>query len=328
MLRTLAYHRVAEWKATSSVDDRSLSATPSVFAAQMQHLVRHYRVVALSDVLEAIQRRAPLPERSVLITFDDAYSDFAEIAWPILKRLRLPATLFVPTAYPDHAERAFWWDRLYDAFRKTSHKDLEETPLGPLSLARGDQRQRSLQLLQDHLTRMAHDEAMLWVESICSQLHARTSGGRVLSWESLRELSRDGVTLGAHSRSHAIMTRLTPERMREEVRGSLEDLRRETGTALPVFCYPNGNYNDTVVSILRDEGILLAFTTCPETHALDSADPLRLGRTSITPRTSLPIFALRLLRPGSYLDAWRHRKLKRVLTEETMPPLYSHSGAA
>ncbi len=77
MLRILAYHRVAELRDTPAVDSRSVSATPGGFARQMEHLARFYRVVSMPEVLEAVEKRRPLPKRAVLITFDDAYADFA-----------------------------------------------------------------------------------------------------------------------------------------------------------------------------------------------------------------------------------------------------------
>jgi len=110
------------------------------------------------------------------------------------------------------------------------------------------------------------------------------------------------------------MTQVTPERIREEVQGSQEDLQREIGACLPIFCYPNGNHNDVVVSVLRELGIRLAFTTMSGPNDLDSLDPLRLRRTVIMPRTMPAIFCLRLLRLGAHLDAWRDRKQRQALT--------------
>ncbi len=110
------------------------------------------------------------------------------------------------------------------------------------------------------------------------------------------------------------MTQVTTERMREEVQGSQEDLQREIGACLAIFCYPNGNHNDTVVSVLREQGIRLAFTTLSGPNKLDSLDLLRLRRTVIMPRTTPAIFCLRLLRLGIHLDAWRDRKQRGVLT--------------
>ena len=312
MLRILAYHRVAELRDTLAVDSRSVSATPAVFTRQMQHLARFYHVIGMPQLLNVIQNGAPLPRRAVLITFDDAYADFAEIAWPILKRLGLPATLFVPTAYPGRKELVFSWDRLYQAFSGTPRTELWVKPLGRLSLTNSEERRRALRMVQDYLPTIPDDEAMILVESVCSQLaERRVCSGSVLTWDQLRQLAKEGLTLGSHTRTHCILTRVTPGRVREETRTSQADLKREIGTVLPIFCYPNGNHSDTVISILRDEGIRLAFTTLSGESALESQDLLRLRRVVITPRTTTAVFCARLLRLGAYFDAWRHGSLKK-----------------
>ena len=311
MLRILAYHRVAELRDTPTVDSRSVSATPAVFTRQMQHLARHYHVVGMPQLLNGIEYGAPLPKRAVLITFDDAYADFAEIAWPILKQFGLPATMFVPTAYPDHPELAFCWDKLYQAFAATSRTEFRGTPFGQLPLGSAEEKRRALRIVQNYVSNIPDDEAMGIVDSVCTQLvESQAYSGSVLSWEQLRQLAKEGLTLGSHTRTHPIMTQVTPNRMRQEIRGSQEDLKRESGTVPPVFCYPNGNHNDTVVSIARDEGIRLAFTTLSGENKSESLDLLRLRRVVITPRTSIAVFYARLLRMGANFDAWRHGNSK------------------
>src|SRR5262245_66051523 len=99
MLRVLTYHRIAEASSALHLNPRLISASPEEFAAQIRFLASHYRVVGLEDVLVAFETHRPLPRRAVLITFDDAYRDFMDVAWPILQAHRVPATLFVPTAY-------------------------------------------------------------------------------------------------------------------------------------------------------------------------------------------------------------------------------------
>lgn len=315
MLRILAYHRVAELRDTPVLDSRSVSATPEGFAQQMQYLARSYQVVSMPDVLETVEKGRPLPKRPALITFDDAYADFAEIAWPILKKFRLSATMFVPTAFPEHAERAFWSDALYQAFAETSRLEINIPALGRLPLLPSDQRRKSLRAIQNHLTVAPHFEAMRLVDSLCAELGlSRVRGGSILSWDQLRQLAREGLTLGSHTRTHAIMTKVTPKQLLEEVRGSQEDLQREIGACLPIFCYPNGNHNDAVVAVLREQGIRLAFTTLSGPNELGAVDPLRLHRTVIMPRTTPAIFCLRLLRLGIRMDAWRDRKQRSVMT--------------
>lgn len=305
ILRILAYHRVAELK-DRVTDDPSISATPAGFAAQMQYVAKHYRVVSMSELLDAIDRNEPLPKRAVLITFDDAYSDFAEIAWPVLKKYRLPATVFVPTAYPEHQELIFWWQRLHQAFVNTSLTQLSETPFGPLPLATPNQRQRSLRTLMDHVPTITHNAALKMIDSVCAQLVEKPlNSPSVLSWDQLRQLSKEGLTLGSHTRTHPILTQIAPSQIREEIRLSQQDLEREIGFALPIFCYPHGDHDATVTNILRTEGVLLGFTVFPGENRLDSADLLRLRRICIWPRTSLPLFCLRLQRIGLRIDSWR-----------------------
>lgn len=320
MLRILAYHRVCKPTGTDTIACPNISAAPEDFARQMRHVAKHYRAVAMPEVLDAIERNAPLPKRSVLITFDDAYTDFAEFAWPILKRFRLPATLFVPTAYPDHPELTFWWERLYQAFAKTSRTVLSESPLGPLPLATLDQKRRSLLALIQYVPTMPNDEAMRLVDAVCALLVGESASAPVvLSWNQLRQLDNEGVTLGSHTQTHPVLTQISSNQIREEIRRSQQDLKREIGYALPIFCYPYGDHNDVVTSILKQEGISLAFTVLPGENRLDVVDLLRLRRACIWPRTSLPIFSLRLLRVGHYLDAWRQRPRAKLAVKTFSP---------
>jgi len=98
---------------------------------------------------------------------------------------------------------------------------------------------------------------------------------------------------------------------------------------LPIFCYPNGDHDSTVMTILREEGILIGLSTLVGENELDSTDLLRLRRIGITPRSSLPIFSLRLLRPGMYLDTWRYRRMRQLPKEGVSPiqPMLSKEGS-
>lgn len=297
------------------LDPGLISATPATFEHQMHYLAKHYQVVSLEEVLEAVGKRTFFPKRSVLITFDDAYCDFTDYAWPILKRLRLPATIFVPTAYPNQPDRAFWWDRLHCAFSYTSLTELRLEPIGCLSLGTYEERCNVLRRVRNHVKTLAHAEAMALVCAICVKLDSKPNPQKsVLTWEELRQLAKEGVTLGAHTQTHPVLTQLPPEQIREEVIGSQQDLRREIGAVLPVFCYPDGAHNADAIDILNEEGFVLAFTTLDGQNDMRTADYLRLRRTGMTRRTSPTLFRLRLLRPVSYVDMWRHRRKQRRQT--------------
>ncbi len=84
-----------------------------VFAEQMRYLKREgYHVVPLADFVEWTQLRRQLPKKSVVLTFDDGYRSFREYAYPVLKELGFPATLFVYTDYVGAGKNALTWDEL------------------------------------------------------------------------------------------------------------------------------------------------------------------------------------------------------------------------
>jgi peptidoglycan/xylan/chitin deacetylase (PgdA/CDA1 family) len=239
-----------------------------------------------------------------MVTFDDACLDFAEHAWPVLKCHRIPVTLFVPTAFPDHPECAFWWDRLYHALTSTPCDHLA-TPAGRFPLASPAQRVEVYKQLRAYVKARPHAEAMAWVEQICGELGAPPSEHNVLSWEALRRLAREGVTLGAHTQTHPLMNRVSLDEMRAEAVGSLRDIEREIGSVLPIFAYPSGGFNDEVVRLLAREGFALAFTTALGINDLRQAHPLRLRRINVGQRTNLTVLRARLLPWTLYLNRWQ-----------------------
>ena len=311
MLRVLTYHRVANLQDSPALHPQIISATPKNFEKQMRLVAQKYQAVSMAQMLEAIAKKKSLPPRAVLITFDDAYYDFG-VAWSILRSLKLTATLFVPTAYPDHPERAFWWDRLYRAMMNSSYRELKLAPFGVLPLADAKMQAESLKRVQNHIKNISHHDATALVNEVCEKLGSKPLVQKsVLSWKELRQLAKEGVTMCAHTQTHPIMTQLTPEDLRREVVGAQDDLKREIGETLPIFCYPSGSHDDAVVKVLREESFTVAFTTMKGQNDLRTTDLLRLRRTNMTRRTSLPIFRAKLWRWGADVDRWRQKRKQK-----------------
>jgi peptidoglycan/xylan/chitin deacetylase (PgdA/CDA1 family) len=305
LLRVLMYHRIDKPGAHPALYPGLISATPAAFEQQMRYLATNYRVVSMPDVLAAHARGAALPPRAVLLTFDDAYRDFTEHAWPTLKRYGLDATLFVPTAFPDRPERALWWDRLHQALSGATRRDDLDTPLGRLRLATPAQRGQARERLKNYVKTLPHDEAMALVDRIYDELDARPTENHVLSWAELRRLAREGVTLGPHTQNHPLMNRISPAEMQAEAVGSLRDLEREVGQTPPIFAYPSGGFSDEVVQVLARAGFALAFTTASGINDLRAPDRLRLRRIGIGQRATLAVVRARLLSWPIYRERWR-----------------------
>ena len=307
LLRVLTYHRVDQPAGHPGMSPRLLSATPQDFARQMRYLARNYDVVAMQDVLNLRLQGRPLPARAVLITFDDAYQDFAEHAWPVLRELHLPVTVFVATAYPDQPRRSFWWNRIHQALARTACARLASAA-GTFRLQRGAQRIRAFNRLCLHIKSLPHAAAMQFVDEVCDQLRAPPATEFVLSWDALRRLARQGVTLGAHTQTHPLLHRIPVELVEQEVAGSFADLQREVGGTPPIFAYPGGKFDAAAVERMEQLGIRLAFGTGKTINDLSRPDWLRLRRLHVGSSASDAIFRLRLL------ARWHVLKSRRPLT--------------
>lgn len=291
----LTYHRVEDPERLPWDDPALISATPPEFALQMEYLAARRRVLSLRELLAIRRGRMEPPPGAVAVTFDDAYEDFAEHAWPVLSRLGLPVTLFVPTAYPDSAEPTFWWDRLHGALAGTESRDWLTTPIGRLPLLRARERAHAFAALCKWIKAMPHDRAMAVVEEVERALGGPEPAGRVLGWEALRELAAAGVALAPHTRTHARLDRLPPGRARQEITGAAADLRREIGHSPPVLAFPSGSHTDELVAWLPRAGFELAFTTVRGSNDPRAADWLRLRRINVGRRSALPAIRAQLL---------------------------------
>lgn len=288
-VRVLTYHRIDDAQG---------------FRKQVEYLAKAYRVVSIPELLDASQKQKPLPSNALLITFDDAYQNFADCAWPILKEHGFPAALFVPTAYPNHPERVFWWDQLEQGFAKTARRDVLHTPLGALPLAKREQRVHAFKLLRKYVKTLPNEEVLPLVERIRANLGVARPASQVLSWAALRRLADEGVTLGAHTRTHPRLTQVSIAEAREEILGSLQDLQRETGVQDPTFAYPDGAYSAAVVEAVRYAGFGLAFSTRRGINNLMNFDPLLVRRNDIGKMANQPVLRARLLQAMLFPDRY------------------------
>jgi peptidoglycan/xylan/chitin deacetylase (PgdA/CDA1 family) len=129
----------------------------SKFEEQMRYLKTNgYRVVSLADFVEFMQLGRQLPQRAVVLSFDDGYKSFLQYAYPVLKELGFTATLFVYTDYIGAGKNALSWQELrelaaagfdVEAHSKT-HGDLRRVA-GETDAVYGRRMQAELGLPQD-----------------------------------------------------------------------------------------------------------------------------------------------------------------------------------
>lgn len=102
------YHHV------SDSTPRSTSLTEQELRIQMEYLRNNnFEVWHLDRLISALQNKEPIPERTAVLTFDDAYSSIYDTGWPLLKEFGFPMTLFVSTQPINDQQRGYMtWDQI------------------------------------------------------------------------------------------------------------------------------------------------------------------------------------------------------------------------
>lgn len=296
----LAYRRVG--RPRPDLDPAHLSATPEQFEAQLRYLTSTHRVVAV-EALPTV-RDGTAPDRAAAVTFDHPYREFAEVAWPVIRRMGVPVTLFVPTAFPDRPEQGFWWEHLYRSISTTT-RPYVDVPFGRLPVTSAPERAYACRVISGYAHKARDDRATELVADVMAQLGAVPAAAEVLSWSELRELAADGLHVAPRSRTHRPLDGLSPVQIRTEVAASRNDVERELGCR-PAVCAYSGAATPEVLEALRGEGYQVAFGTGTGLDDLRFADPLSLRRIPVHAHRSLlqfrtglhPAFANR--RPSRY----------------------------
>jgi poly-beta-1,6-N-acetyl-D-glucosamine N-deacetylase len=103
----LLYHHVSEQ--TPAVT----SVSPKVFRQHLEYLAAHHHVLPLKTVIDAISHGKSLPDKSVVITFDDGYDNIFENAHPLLKEFNFPYTVFVNPPLIGNASYQLNWQQVH-----------------------------------------------------------------------------------------------------------------------------------------------------------------------------------------------------------------------
>ncbi len=108
----LMYHYVSVPPAGSDIYRRDLSVSPELFRSHLEALdSAGYTPISMYDLVGHLNQGAPLPEKPVILTFDDGYRDNFENAFPFLTEFGMTAMFFVVTDYMDERNPLYLsWD--------------------------------------------------------------------------------------------------------------------------------------------------------------------------------------------------------------------------
>jgi peptidoglycan/xylan/chitin deacetylase (PgdA/CDA1 family) len=258
------------------------------FEQRIRWLKRWFNVLPMSQAIHAL-REGNLPERAALVTFDDGYADNYEIATPILQRNDCPATVFVAAGFLDGGR--MWNDTVIEALRRSPLQriDLRDIGLDVYPLSTPLQRSVAIAAVLNGLKYLLSAERMSAAQKLAETSKASLPNDLMLTSEQLKRMARAGITIGAHTMTHPILTRLDVREARQEIASGREVLRNLTQQPVEFFAYPNGrpgqDYSTQHVQLVRDLGFEAAFSTAWGSAASEQ-DLFQIPRLSPWGRTS------------------------------------------
>jgi peptidoglycan/xylan/chitin deacetylase (PgdA/CDA1 family) len=254
-------------------------------------------------------QRGKVPNRAIVLTFDDGYMDNLLNAKPLLEHYDVPATIFLVTDALVE-ERNFWWDELEWALLQPgtlpAYLELNvngskyEWHLGDAHLYSLKDRQNDWQrrpwdappgtrlaffyLVWQQLLKLSKPERLEALDAIRAWVGTASDPrreDRALTQEDVSALGNgDLVELGAHTMTHASLRLLSNAQQMDEIAGSKAQLENITGRPVTSFSYPHGEYSVETTALVKRAGFQVASTTnfrC----VLPDADPFQLPRFQV-----------------------------------------------
>jgi peptidoglycan/xylan/chitin deacetylase (PgdA/CDA1 family) len=238
--RILMYHRFGPDGAYRRLGTTELDA-------QLRYLKTHFRPTKLSDVIARLRAGQPLDRRTVVLTVDDGYEDFATYAYPVLKRHGMPATVYVVSRFLS-GECWLWFDALQwivDAAPAGRHALVVAGTSFDMDLDSPDARRKLWGDVAALTTGLAPDAQWRNVADFARQLRVELPERPVpeysgMTWDQLRALDPAIVEVGAHTVSHPTLAHCPRDLQEREIRGCKTDIEQRIGREAANFCYPNG----------------------------------------------------------------------------------------
>lgn len=264
----LMYHEIAD---DGDEIDAWTVVRKSDFVRQMKYLSTHFRVVSLRDAID--QMSGPDGSASqkpmAVVTFDDGYAGNRRVLLPIVKALNLPVTVFIATrAIQDQS--IYWYDRLINGLQGEQRVvlDLTHLSLGKyrINASRGSENWREIERLLEDLKTLEPERREKVSGDILSDVPIAIKRDSYhvapLTIKELRELSECPlVNIGAHSHCHNLLTQLQDHDVEVSVNKSKQLIESWIKRPIHHFAYPNGNYSDTVINIVKKSGLQCGITT-------------------------------------------------------------------
>jgi len=240
-----------------------MRVTPETLRIHIQVLKKYFDIVDLNDWVHRNKTNQALPNKAVAITFDDGWVDNYEFAFPILKSENVPATIFLVSSMIGFRKQ-FWPERVASIIEALKNNNgVEVLPEYVHWFEAHGVDVKSLESLgEKKQEKLITDLKKFPDEEICERLkvfetlEAKIQQGalsQMLNYEQLKEMKASSlISFGAHTRHHYRLDKVTSSStLEDEIVNCKQDLESSLGMTVNGFCYPNGDFDDKSISLVR-----------------------------------------------------------------------------
>jgi peptidoglycan/xylan/chitin deacetylase (PgdA/CDA1 family) len=266
----LTYHRVVPRnEVTRRWIQPGMYVEPDVFDRHMRFLQDQFCVISLGELIDRWSTGDfDKEEPYCVVTFDDGWLDNYHHAYPIMRRLGIPATIFLPTDFVG-TDEWFWPEKVAYCVKELTGKEegrrkgaavlnqwvgISEQAID-LACAAEDTRRTLADRLIERCKDLDQKTISQFIDVLSRELSIVLPRERcIVNWDEVASMAKNRISFGSHSCSHRILTKLAIDDVREELERSQALLKSRSGNYVPVFCYPNGNNNLQIQGVVKDCG--------------------------------------------------------------------------
>jgi peptidoglycan/xylan/chitin deacetylase (PgdA/CDA1 family) len=248
----LVYHRI--------VDDRSNYLNKSAvvhhhlkdFETEIAYFKRNFQMISMDEVVSHMKLGKGFRRPSIAITFDDGYLDNYTLAYPVLKKHAVTATIYITTGLIGTPDK-IWTEKIGLAFLETKKDYFNfSTILGDITvpIKTMEEKEQAYSKVSKALKLRPDDERRELVQVLFEKLEVNEKSGRhfeermMLNWDEIQEMRKDGITIGSHSHTHPILSRMPIQKAKDEILNSKKIAEKNVDTKVRHFSFPNGREED------------------------------------------------------------------------------------
>ena len=276
-ITVLMLHGVMEQNENVNWEPLRKQLPPSELARILGILSTNYQFITIDQFIALVKGQIAPIHNALLVTFDDGYRNTLDYALPICEQFNIKPILFVTTGHINSG-LPFWFDRLDYALQQNMGESIEFNYLGVQYAFDTSSREaltESYKKFRDQcknefnndvemsqlftaLAEMLESRAGKALSDICIE----DDWSAIASWSEIENaVKQDRIDIGSHTVDHWRIDSLSENEILEQLVNSKAEIEGNLSTKCQYFCYPNGDYNQMSIELLKQAHYRAAFTT-------------------------------------------------------------------